>query len=137
YLCLRTAHCRFRRVDREALPLDLPLRHVDLAVERGYLRTRALHREFIRARVDDEQDITLLDALVVGDTELGDRTAHLRDDVYDVGHADRIVRLRIAHEALDDHEPERDRSRNEHEEDESSEGAARPAHVSSRTREAR
>ena len=48
HLRLHALHRRFRRRDREALPVDLPLGDLDLAVERGQLGARALDGELVR-----------------------------------------------------------------------------------------
>src|SRR4029434_4086495 len=116
----------------EALPLDAALGDVDLAIERGDLGTGTLHRELVRARVDDEQEVALLHALIVLDVQLGDRPAHLRHDPDDVRRHDGIVRLRVLDDPPEDDEGENDRARDDAEADVPCERASSLAHPSFR-----
>src|SRR5882724_10508136 len=99
--------------------------------------TRALERELVRARVDDEEQVALLHALVVLDVQLGDRAAHLRHDADDVRRDDRVVGLRVAHHPLDDDDRQDHEPGHDAEGDQPADRTPPTRHPSSRTPSAR
>ncbi len=132
-LRLHALHGRPGRSDGEALALDAALGDRDLTVERRHVGPRTLERELVRARVDDDEKVTSLHALIVLHVQLGDRPAHLWHDPDDVGRHDRIVRLRMPHHTSDDHHTENDEAGHDGEADRPSQHASGIAHPSSRT----
>ena len=101
---------RSRGRDRAALRLDLPRRQPQLG-------PRPIEPGLVRARVDHEEQIALLDRLVVDDMELDERAGDVRRDADHVGAHAGVVRARVdigetpypepgRHRAEDDQGPE-------------------------------